>query len=271
VSWWPAWAPSGTHYAFVSDRAERPAIRDVNADDASAFSRVLTEIEGASSLISPRWAPDGQRFSFTVNRPGGSVLMLANTSGSAPQAVDERADGSGMAVWSPDGAWIVYGRRVGSEGQLAKVRPGSSAEPEILKKWSWGDAAGNRVPVDWSSDGRWILTVGSQPGFFLLSPDGVTERRISSRGGSSTRPALGFARDGRSILYLEENTSGVGAPWQLWSIDAAGGAERLLTGVALPATAGAVAGFSLHADGTRFLTSIANWPFDIWMLEGFDQ
>src|SRR5713226_7326502 len=28
---------------------------------------------------------------------------------------------------------------------------------------------------------------------------------------------------------------------------------------------------SLHPDGNRFLTSIAKWPYDIWMLEGFDQ
>jgi hypothetical protein len=25
---------------------------------------------------------------------------------------------------------------------------------------------------------------------------------------------------------------------------------------------------SLHPDGQRFLTSIAKWPYDIWMLEG---
>ena len=23
-------------------------------------------------------------------------------------------------------------------------------------------------------------------------------------------------------------------------------------------------------DGTRFLTSVAKWPFDIWMMEGFN-
>ena len=44
-----------------------------------------------------------------------------------------------------------------------------------------------------------------------------------------------------------------------------------MTDVSLPPTAGDAAGFSLHPDGTRFLTSVANWPFDIWMLEGFDR
>jgi hypothetical protein len=32
-----------------------------------------------------------------------------------------------------------------------------------------------------------------------------------------------------------------------------------------------LAGFSLHPDGTRFITSLGLWPSDIWMLEGFDR
>jgi hypothetical protein len=28
---------------------------------------------------------------------------------------------------------------------------------------------------------------------------------------------------------------------------------------------------SVHPDGQRFLTSIAKWPYDIWMLGGWDQ
>jgi hypothetical protein len=37
-----------------------------------------------------------------------------------------------------------------------------------------------------------------------------------------------------------------------------------------PNDEGGIDGFSLHPDGKRFLTSIAKWPYDIWMLEGFD-
>jgi Tol biopolymer transport system component/predicted Ser/Thr protein kinase len=271
VSWWPAWAPSGTHYAFVSDRLERAAVRDVNSDSAGAFSRVLAEVDDSGGLANVRWAPDGHRFSFTLNRQQGAVQMIANASGSPPQPVDSSADTSGQGVWSPDGQWLVYQRRVGTDEQLVKVRPGSRSDPEVLKAWPANFAAGERrLPVDWSPDGRWILAVRGQPGFFLISPDGAVERQISSRGGSG-RAALGFTRDARSLVYLEQNTSGEGAPWRLWSIDVASGAERALADVPLPPTVGDVAGFSLHPDGTRFLTSIANWPFDIWMLEGFDE
>jgi eukaryotic-like serine/threonine-protein kinase len=272
VSWWPAWAPTGTRYAFVSDRSARPSVRDMSADGGVGFSRVLAEIaEDGISLNTLRWAPDGNRFSFTIVRPGGDKLMLANASGSPPQPVDEMAEISREAVWSPDGNWLVYERRVGADWQFVKIRPGSRAEPEILKTWSGSHPDGaDRTAVDWSPDGRWILAARTQPGLFLIAPDGRVERQLSPRGGSAW-PAVGFARDGRSVFALEQNTSGEGPPWRLWSTDVASGAERLLGGVPLPATAGIAAGFSLHPDGTRFLTSIANWPLDIWMLEGFDQ
>jgi hypothetical protein len=57
----------------------------------------------------------------------------------------------------------------------------------------------------------------------------------------------------------------------LYSLKVKTGAEKLLAPVDLPASANDMVGFSLHPDGKRFLTSIAKWPYDIWMLEGFDQ
>ena len=52
-------------------------------------------------------------------------------------------------------------------------------------------------------------------------------------------------------------------------MDVASGAERVVTTVDFPKTADDVAGLSISPDGTRLYTSIADWPFDIWMLEGF--
>jgi serine/threonine protein kinase/Tol biopolymer transport system component len=278
TSWWPAWAPSGTRYVFLSE-GQRLSVREMSAVDGSgALPRTMLEVEGigANRL---KWAPDGNRLTFGVNRVGrGGTLMLANASGGQVVPVDETADVSANGVWSHDGQWLAYSRVVGSQGQLVKTHPGSRQEPQILRAWPLSDAnSQNRVPVDWSPDGTWILEgqgqnaslgAGETSGIFLLSADGKTERQLSTRG--KRRPTFGFSRDGRAVLVLERNTSGTGAPWQLWSIDVATGTERLLADVPFPETAGDAAGFSLHPDGTRFLTSIANWPYDIWMLEGFD-
>jgi Tol biopolymer transport system component len=270
VSWWPAWGPSGSHYAFISDKLPSVAVRQVSINGGGVFSRVLAELSDAT-LTDMRWSPDDQRFTFTAFRRERTATMMANASGSPAQPVDPAADTSTNGVWSPDGQWLAYRRRVGTDEQLVKIRPGSRNQPEVLKAWRAGNAGGEaRTPVDWSPDGQWILAVRSRPGIFLISADGATERQISSRP-SPGRHSLGFSRDGRSVLILHRNTSGTGAPWELWSIDVATGTDRLLVDVPLPETAGDIAGFSLHPDGTRFLTSVANWPFDIWMLEGFEQ
>ena len=123
-----------------------------------------------------------------------------------------------------------------------------------------------------SPDGRTLAFVGKEEGpseVFVMPAEGGRARRLTYQ--AAAIGFLGFSRDGRSVIQLERNSSGVGAPWRLWSTDVETGADRLLADVPVPETAGDVAGFSLHPDGTRFLTSIARWPFDIWMLEGFDR
>ena len=101
----------------------------------------------------------------------------------------------------------------------------------------------------------------------LISPAGNSTRKLTSRKFS----AYNFSKDGSQVFGIYSNTTGEGAQWQLYSVDVKTGAEKMLAPVDLPASADHIAGFSLHPDGKRFLTSIAKWPFDIWMLEGFDQ
>ncbi len=61
------------------------------------------------------------------------------------------------------------------------------------------------------------------------------------------------------------------AQWQLYSVEVKSGTEKMLAAIDLSESAGVVAGFSIHPDGKRFLTSFCKFPHDIWMLEGCDQ
>jgi hypothetical protein len=83
--------------------------------------------------------------------------------------------------------------------------------------------------------------------------------------------ASSFSRDGRLVYGIAQNTSGAGPQWQLVTVDVQTGADKQIAILDLPASTASVAGFSVHPDGKRFLTSIAKWPFDIWMLEGFNE
>ena len=104
-------------------------------------------------------------------------------------------------------------------------------------------------------------------GLSLIAPDGKPARKLTAR----KLQVYGFSKDGGQLYGIFRNTSGDGAQWQLYSVDVKTGADKFLAPVDLPASTDSLAGFSLHPDGKRFLISIAKWPFDIWMMEGFDQ
>src|ERR1035438_3140222 len=266
IFWEPDWAPSGTHFLFTNWGSSPHAIEDRSAADG--FSRRVAEApEGKYSAVnSARWAPDGTRFLFT-QRAGLSQkqLMVADAAGGHRTALAELNDTSeGTYAWSPDSQWIVFQRAVGGKLQLAKMKPVAGAAAIPLA--GAVPSAGNRSIVQWSGGGDWIA-YQSPEGISMISPDGNTVRILTGRKLSG----FAFSKDGNRSYGIFRNRTGEGAQWQLYSIDVKTGAEKMLAPIDLPASAGNILGFSLHPDGKRFLTSVSKWPFDIWMLEGWDQ
>ena len=98
---------------------------------------------------------------------------------------------------------------------MARIRPGSTAAPEILASSRPAGPARYRVPLAWSPDGTQILT-RSAGQLYLVAPDFTSERLLPSR--LSAGP-IGFSKDGRDVLGVYRNTNGNGALWQLLSVD----------------------------------------------------
>jgi Tol biopolymer transport system component len=265
----PAWAPGGTRYLFASYRGGRWGIEEASV--AEGLSRRLVEIEnGSAAFVS--LAPDGRQVTFLMYGPEGARVMLANLSGRM-SALDPGAPGpTGDAIWSPDGRYVIYARTIpGERVELARIRPGSTSAAEVLARYPLADAERRRLPVAWSPDGTHILTqsAGARTQFYLSTADFTSERPLPSE--RLCRGATGFSKSGRDVLSVCRNTSAAGAPWQLWSVDVTTSRETLVGNVDLTVTPDTVGGFSMHPDGTRFLTSVSILPYDIWMLEGFES
>jgi len=266
VSWWPDWAPSGTHYLVSTDRSGSFKIQDISPN---GFSRLMTEEPQSASFAfaaAPRWAPDGTRFIFNVIDAGGELtLMLSNASGGRAIAIAKLGRSAALShSWSPDSQWIATITGSPGKEQVVKIKAMAGATPIIVP---------SAVPVvedyggaEWSPTGAWIL-YPSAGGMSLVSPDGATIRKLTSLKFS----VYGFSKDGRQVYGVFHNTTGEGAQWQLYSVDVASGGEKMLAPVDLPASTDTIVGFSLNPDRQSFLTSIAKWPYDIWMIEGFDQ
>jgi hypothetical protein len=159
-------------------------------------------------------------------------------------------------VWTRDGQVIYLRRTEGTATQLARIRPGATASPEILATYPTGDAKA-RTPLAVSPDGTWILarSTTSAGQLFLVATDLSRERPMPSEPLSGP---MAFSKDGREVMSLHQATTATGASWQLWAVDVATLRERLVTHIDFPDTVEWMYGFSLH-------------PADIWMLSGFNS
>jgi eukaryotic-like serine/threonine-protein kinase len=263
VSWQPDWAPSGTHFLF-STFGEGSGGGIVDRSAAEGFSRRVADAPPGRDTytLGPRWAPDGTRFLFAEGQAAHMQLAVANASGRRPIVLTENVMEHAHA-WSPDGQWVVFLRRAGGQEQVVKMKPVAGASPIVLASGS--PAADDYSMIQWSPAGEWIA-YRSAAGTSMISPDGKAARLLTAH----NLLAFAFSEDGAQVYGVVRNSAGQGALWQLHSIDVKSGADRLLAPLDFPAYTANIAGFSLHPDGKRFLTSIAKWPYDIWMLEGFD-
>jgi eukaryotic-like serine/threonine-protein kinase len=243
----PDWAPSGTHFLYSG--AGSVMDQDVSG---SEFSRRL--FDTSYDLKGARWSPDGRRFVVVVSGPT-NMLMLANASGGHATLLDQADSISGQA-WSPDGQWISYWRRNQGQSKLAKIRALPGAAPVIL--------ADTEGPTQWSAAGDWILSSAGDS-LDLISPDGRSKRRLSSR----RFMVYNFSKGGGQVYGVFHNTAGTGAEWQLYEVNVGTGAEKLVSALDLPPSIAGLSGFSIHPDGKRALTSMAKFPFQIWVLDGF--
>jgi len=267
TAYWPDWARSGTHFLVTTNRSGGPmTIEDVSSTET--FSRRLysSESKEYELAVNARWSPDGSRFAFGTLIPFNNTVQLrvANSSGGrATTLVDQHVGRESGMSWSPDGQWIAYAQF--PPPAIAKIRADSGATPEILVQLTPPDLPLFNQEVEWSPAGD-SIAYATRQGISLVSPETRTIRLLTAR----QFAVFGFSKDGRRMFGIEPAITGKGVQSQLYQIDVATGADKLLGTVDLPGSVTGLAGFSMHPDGTRFLTSVVHGAFDIWMLDGLN-
>jgi Tol biopolymer transport system component len=160
-------------------------------------------------------------------------------------------------VFSPDGNWIAYQTGHGGKWGLAKKVASGGGKPVQLRPED-----GRLLRAQWSPDGNWLTWLSSD-GLTILSADGNRSELLSDETG--WQQTAGFSKDGSEVVGIRENES---HHYVVEAIHVASKRKRIILDMGPQF---GTHGFSLAPDGKSFLTTLARYHGDIWMLEGFPQ
>jgi dipeptidyl aminopeptidase/acylaminoacyl peptidase len=214
-----AWAPSGTHIAYVASEEGKSSIYVVDA--VSGAPRRL--VDGAS----PQWSPDGSRIAYLAQ---GDVWTVPAAGGTPMQVTKGPEDERDIRL-SPDGTQIAFmSTRSGS--QDVWVVPAAGGAPKQLTTKSM-DADEVRFGPEWSRDGKDIVFVSNRAAWdrddlWLVSASGGEPRRLTTQIRTRFTPVWSPTGKQLALQAFRHEEFSYGDMTDLYVVDAAAPRERKL-------------------------------------------
>lgn len=185
-----------TRIAYVVKSGGRYGLQIADADGMNAQAALVSR----EPIISPTWAPDGQRLayvSFESKKPVVYVHSLAN--GQRHVAANFKGSNSAPA-WSPDGKKlaVVLSKEGGS--QLFLVNADGSGITRLAS------STGIDTEPQFSRDGQFIYFTsdrGGSPQIYRIPASGGDAQRLTFEGNYNVTPRP--SPDGKSLAYVVRN------------------------------------------------------------------
>jgi Tol biopolymer transport system component len=230
------WAPTGM-FAFRSGSG----VQEWSVSWLNGLSKMQPLLSKPVMYYTPRFSPDGRKLAVGIDNGKGMDLFIHDFDRDTTSPLTFSGETNTDAVWTPDGAHLIFRSRGGRDWGLWWIRADGSGGPQRLASGDFEDLSANalspkgdlfvyaRVDPVTGSD-LWVMPIdASNPD----RPKAGTPQPFLQTPASEVRPAL--SRDGRWVAYLSNETGimevyvrpfewPASASGGKWKISAAGGA-----------------------------------------------
>ena len=150
----PVWSPQGDRVAWFSDASGEYNL--VIADQEGKIEKTI-KLPNPTFFFKPEWSPDGNYLAFTDTHY--QLWVVGVNSNTATKIDTDRyahPNRTMNPVWSPDSKWVAYAKQ-----QQSHFKSIFAYNIYSKTKFQITDPLADAISPVWSSDGKYIYTLGS--------------------------------------------------------------------------------------------------------------
>jgi hypothetical protein len=256
----PQWSPDATRLAFVSDRTGG---WEIYVSDAHGGHPIQLTSFGNAVADGVRWAPDGREIAFAVLQNGNRDIYALPADGGLARRVTTEASEEGRPSYSADGKWLYFRSDRSGKNEIWKMPRAGGVATQVTQ--------GGGFEAIESMDGKALYFVRSRAtaGLWRMAPGGGPAEAVRGLE-TAWQGRWGVTQDG--VCYLPQASAPAFAtgpvPAVCWN--ASTGASVTTAGLVDKPSFPAAPGFSVSADGRRFLwNQTDHQDSDLVLVENF--
>ena len=188
----PSLSPNGRHVAFLSGGSD-----DMRLEVLRIPGEERTQVfPGGSEITRPKWGPNSDRLAYALTQESGNAVYVSDSEGEESVLLSKVA-ADGVGGWSPEGNFVVFSVRDGTEQGLYIRNPDGVNEFRRTQSPDYGAV--------WSPDSRYIAFLSTRDGnpeIYVVDPEEGEEVRVTDS--EAPEYDLSWSPNGKRLLFVTE-------------------------------------------------------------------